>query len=226
MQRPITVPSSTLECSKQGSGAVPLVVVCHGLAPPGLDRQSGLGAVERLDLAFLVEREHRGMRRRIEIEADDVGELGLKAGIARPLEGPQPVRLQLVRPPDALHRAHREPHRLGHRPAGPMGRLMRRFGASQRHQLGRLIGRDRRLAGLAGFVAQQALNARFGEAPLPAPHRRPAAADALGNPLCRPAIGRGEHDARPLHVFLPLVAVATIASNRSRSTALTITHTL
>jgi hypothetical protein len=27
-------------------------------------------------------------------------------------------------------------------------------------------------------------------------------------------------------VFLPLVAVATIASNRSRSTALTITHTL
>jgi hypothetical protein len=36
------------------------LVVCHGLAPPGLDRQSGLGAVERLDLAFLVEREHHG----------------------------------------------------------------------------------------------------------------------------------------------------------------------
>ena len=84
---------------------------------------------------------------------------------------------------------------------------MRRFGASQRHQLGHLIGRDRRLAGFAGFVAQQALNARFGEALLPSPHCRPAEADALGNPLCRTSIGRGEHDAHPLHVFLPLVAV-------------------
>ena len=75
------------EGSEQGSGAMALVIVCHGLTAPGLDRQSSLGAVERLDLAFLVEREHQGMRRRIEIEADDVGELGLKAGIARPLEG-------------------------------------------------------------------------------------------------------------------------------------------
>ena len=85
---------------------------------------------------------------------------------------------------------------------------MRRFGARQRHQLGRLIGRDRRLAGLAGFVAQQALNACFGEALLPAPHRRPAYPDALGNLQRRSSIGRGEHDASPLHVFLPLVAVS------------------
>ena len=63
------------ERGEQGGGAVALVVVCHGLAAPGLDRQSGLGAVERPDLALLVKREHRGMRRRIEIEADDLGEL-------------------------------------------------------------------------------------------------------------------------------------------------------
>src|SRR6266849_5900281 len=31
--------------------------------------------------------------------------------------------------------------------------------------------------------------------------------DALRNPLRRSPIGGGEHDARPLHVFLPLVAV-------------------
>jgi hypothetical protein len=52
--------------------AVALVVVRHGLAAPGLDRQSGLGAVERLDLAFFVERECHGMRRRIDVEADDI----------------------------------------------------------------------------------------------------------------------------------------------------------
>src|SRR5947208_7022106 len=68
------------------------------------------------------------MRRGIDIEPNDVAELGGEAGIARALEGAQAMRLQ-VRPPDALHRAQREPHRLGHRTAGPMGRLMRRLGA-------------------------------------------------------------------------------------------------
>ena len=66
-----------------------------------------------------------------------------------------------------------------------------RESGGQSHQLGRLIGRDRRLAGLAGFVAQEPLNARFGEVLLPAPHGGPA-----------------EADARPRHLFLPLVAVA------------------
>jgi hypothetical protein len=53
-----------------------------------------LGAVEgpcscqgqALDLAFLVEREHHRVRRRIDIEADDVGKLGGEGRIARPLE--------------------------------------------------------------------------------------------------------------------------------------------
>src|ERR1700737_3779705 len=49
--------------SEQGGGAVPLVIVRHGLAAPGLDRQSGLGAVEGLDLALFVNRQHHGMRR-------------------------------------------------------------------------------------------------------------------------------------------------------------------
>jgi hypothetical protein len=117
------------ERREQRGGAVPLVVVRHRLAAPGLDRQSRLGAVECLDLAFLVDRQHHRMSRRIEVEPDDVGQLGGKARIARALEGAQPVRLQLVCPPDALHRTQRDADRLGHRPAGPMGRLVRRFGA-------------------------------------------------------------------------------------------------
>jgi hypothetical protein len=35
--------------------------VCHGLAAPWLDRRSGLGAAERLDLALFVKREHHSM---------------------------------------------------------------------------------------------------------------------------------------------------------------------
>jgi hypothetical protein len=95
-----------------------------------------------------------------------------------------------------------------------------------RYQSGRFIGRDRRFAGLAGLVAQQTLHAGFGEALLPTPHRRPADAEALSNLLRRSPIDGGEHDARSLHVFCRWLRSTTIASNRSRSTALTITHTV
>src|SRR5271156_4068605 len=61
------------ERGEQGGGAMALVIVCHGLAAPGLDRQSGLGAVERLDLAFFVEREPHGMCRGVELEGDEGG---------------------------------------------------------------------------------------------------------------------------------------------------------
>ena len=40
---------------EQGGGAVPLVVVGHGGAFAQLQRQAGLGAVEGLDLALLVD---------------------------------------------------------------------------------------------------------------------------------------------------------------------------
>jgi hypothetical protein len=37
---------------KQGGRAVPLVVVGHGAALAGLERQTGLGSIERLNLAL------------------------------------------------------------------------------------------------------------------------------------------------------------------------------
>src|SRR4051812_29101171 len=45
-----------VEGGKQSSRAVALVIMSHGAASAGLDRQSRLGAVERLDLRFLVDR--------------------------------------------------------------------------------------------------------------------------------------------------------------------------
>src|ERR1700730_5515950 len=91
------------ERGKQGGGAVALVVMRHGLAAAWFDRQPWLSAVERLDLALFVERKHHSMRGWIDIETDNVGEFGRKTGVARALEGPQAMRLQVVRPPDALH---------------------------------------------------------------------------------------------------------------------------
>ena len=50
-----------VEGGKQGGGAVALVVVGHGAGAALLHGQAGLGAIERLDLALLVDREHDGM---------------------------------------------------------------------------------------------------------------------------------------------------------------------
>src|ERR1700747_2544604 len=88
------------ERGEQGGGAVPLVIVRHGLAAARLDWQSGLRAVEGLDLALFVNRQHDGMRRRIDIKPNDVSQLGDKARIARAFEGAQPVRLQFLPPPE------------------------------------------------------------------------------------------------------------------------------
>src|ERR1700687_5976035 len=42
-----------VEGGEQGGGAVALVIVCHRGTMPLVHRQPGLGAIERLDLAFL-----------------------------------------------------------------------------------------------------------------------------------------------------------------------------
>jgi hypothetical protein len=80
MQRPIRVALEDVQSREQRGGAVALVVVGHGAEPARLDRQSGLGAVECLNLRLLVDREHHRMRRRIDVQADDVPELGGEGG--------------------------------------------------------------------------------------------------------------------------------------------------
>ena len=88
-QRPMTLPSSTLSAANK-------VVVPPGSTLAPLHRQAGLRAVERLDLALLVDGDHHGMARRVHVEADDIVELGDKVRIGRTLEGLDAMRLQPV----------------------------------------------------------------------------------------------------------------------------------
>ena len=71
-----------VESRKQGRGAVALVVMRHRPAAALLHRQSRLGAVERLDLAFFIDRQHQGFVGRIEVKADDILDLGDEVRIA------------------------------------------------------------------------------------------------------------------------------------------------
>ena len=92
-----------VERGEQRRRAVPDVVVGHRPGPTLLHRQPGLGAVERLDLALFVDRQHDGMGGRIDVEADDIAELLGELGVVGELECLHPVRRQAVGLPDALH---------------------------------------------------------------------------------------------------------------------------
>src|SRR5437763_7538486 len=94
-----------VERREQGGGAIALVIVRHGASPALLQRQARLGSVERLDLALLVDRQHDGMGRRIDIEPDNVVQLGGELRVGGQLELAHPMRLQSVAAPDFSLRA-------------------------------------------------------------------------------------------------------------------------
>ncbi len=94
-----------VERGEQGCGAVADVVVGRGRRLPLLRRQARLGAVERLNLGFLIDREHDHVRRRVHVEADHVPQLGHERRVFGEFEGAHPVRGEPVHRPDALHRA-------------------------------------------------------------------------------------------------------------------------
>ncbi len=95
------------EGGKQGRGAVALVIMGHRCALAPLHGQAGLGTVEGLDLALLVDRHHHRMTRRVHVEADDIARPGGELGIGRVFECPDPMWLKFMGRPDALNDAER-----------------------------------------------------------------------------------------------------------------------
>ena len=92
-----------VEGGEQGRGPVPFVVMGHGAGTAPLHGQAGLGAVKRLDLGFFVHAQDDGVRRRIDIEADNVPQFRDKLRVLRQLEQTHAVRLKPVRAPDSVH---------------------------------------------------------------------------------------------------------------------------
>src|SRR5271169_4037914 len=69
-----------IERREQRGRAVADVIMGHRSGPALLDRQARLGAVECLDLALLVDREHQAVRRRVEIDPTTSRNLAANAG--------------------------------------------------------------------------------------------------------------------------------------------------
>jgi len=80
-----------IQGGKEHGGAMPLVVVRHRAAATVLEGQAGLGAIQGLDLAFLIHVKDHGMLRRVQIQAHHVLRFVLKVWIPTELKGPDSV---------------------------------------------------------------------------------------------------------------------------------------
>ena len=92
------------------------------------------------------------MAGRVHVETDDIIKLCGEVGIVGSLEGPDPVRLELMGGPYALDRSQRKTHRLGHGAAGPMGDCTGRFAQGALDDGTHLGLRHWRDAGRTGLV--------------------------------------------------------------------------
>jgi hypothetical protein len=196
-----------VHCGEQGRRAVALVIVGHGPGAALLQRQSGLSAIEGLDLALFIDAEHDGVRRRIDIEPDDVAQLVDERRVVGQLELPDPMRLEPVSAPDPLHGTGADAGCLGHRGAGPMGRFVRRFLHGQSDDPLGDRGVEPRDPRGPRLVAQEPVHAFGGELSLPAPDACLGLAGLAHDRVRADPIRAQQHDLRPPHVLLRRVAV-------------------
>ena len=196
-----------IECGEQRCRAVSLVVVGHGSGATFLQRQAGLGAVKRLDLALFVERQNNGVSWRIDIEPDHVAQFVNEAWVVRKLELANPVGLEtmaapirwteLTLRPDAF--AIKTPVQSVVSPGGsPSVRATTRSAASPSSGL---------IREGPSLVAKQTLEPFFQEAFLPAPNASLGLAGWPHDLVRAGPIGREENNLGSPHVLLRDIAI-------------------
>ena len=196
-----------IQRGKQRGGAVALVVVGHGGAAALLHGQAGLGAVEGLDLGFLIDRQHHRMGGRRHVKADDRVKLLDEGGVIGQLEAAPAVRRQAMLLPDVLDRGDGHSDSPRHRPDRPVGRLGWRRRQGETDHLGDPVLGDRRLACRPRPVAQQPVDACLHEPFLPTPHARLRLAGGGHDAGGADAIGGQKHDPGTPDVFLPALRI-------------------
>jgi hypothetical protein len=127
----VTLPVAT---SRAANSVVADVVVGAAFDQVRLSGQDRRGPVQGLDLGLLVDREHDRVLGRVEVEPDDVDDLGFQFGIGGEPEALGAPRLHAVLAPDARHGVIGDLQVPGQQPARPVrdAVLLRR--RRQRHR--------------------------------------------------------------------------------------------
>ena len=200
-------PVEDVQGGEERRGSIAFVVVGHGAETPLLHGQPRLGAVQCLDLAFLIDGQNDGMGWRIDVKPNDIAQFTDEVRIVRELELPIAVRLQAMGTPDASDRTFTDAGHRSHHRGRPMGRLDGRVRQRQRHHALGHFGAQGRDARRAGLVAEKAINAFFHEAFLPAPDAGLRLTCSAHDLVRSDAVRTQKDDGRPPHMFLGGAAV-------------------
>ena len=123
------------EGGKQSGRSMADVIMRHRSTAAFLQRETGLGSVEGLDLAFFVQTQNQRLVWRIQIQPYDIAQLLNELFVAAEFEGADQVRLQVVLLPDPTDGRFTQILYLGHSPSAPMRRI-RRLGVESRFDHG------------------------------------------------------------------------------------------
>ena len=160
-----------IEGGKQCRGAVADIIVGDAFDIAESHRQHRLGAIERLNLALLIDRQHNRVVGRVQVEADHIAHLFDEEGVGGELETLAAVRLQRKELKDPVDGGLGQAVDLCGQTNAPVscsgGLLLER--AAQQH--GHLFVGDRARTARAKFVVE-ALQTILDEALPPLAHRR------------------------------------------------------
>jgi len=144
---------------------------------------------------------------RIDVEADDLVQLGGKLRIVGQLELAYPVRLEAMSTPYPLYRADADPGCLRHRRTGPMTGRRRRACQRQGDHTFSHLRAQRRNARRSRLVPPKAGGSFLSKTFLPAPDHRLGLAGGLHNLSRATTIGRQKDDPCPPNVLLRAIAI-------------------
>src|SRR6202023_3088002 len=129
---------------------MPIVLEAVALSSPGAKRQHRVEAIEGLTRGLLIDTEHRGVLRRIDVEPDHIGGLALEVWIIRGQVALQPMGLKPGAPPDPRDHHMIDPQRPRQLAAAPVSGAI----------IGRAPGPGRGPGEDAGFEPRSALTHR------------------------------------------------------------------
>ena len=188
-----------VEGGEQGGGAMANIVVGDPLDVAETQRQQRLGALQRLDLTFLVDTQDQRLVGRVEIQSDDVAQLLDEERIGGQLEAVAAMGLEAERLQEAMNAGLGDPG-FGSQPAhAPMGRAIPGSTVQRRGE----ERRDALVVDRARFartqLVMQALDAPGDETPAPLAHRRVGGPKAFRHRGVGRARGTSENDADAPH---------------------------
>src|SRR5450759_424098 len=124
-----------LQSSVEACQAISFVVVSLTSRYTRAKGQKGLRAVEGLDLGLLVHADDERVRRRVEVQPDDVNDLLFQVRISAELEGLDPMRLKVVGLPDAMNGGVGDTGLVGQLSGTPVAQALCGRLEGQRHDL-------------------------------------------------------------------------------------------